>query len=79
MPVNELPDGYEYIGNLSKEAAYTTGLAGCKVYANTNLDSLSDVYTYQECGTPVSEDTVDSRLRQRAYVQWVLDEPSGIN
>ena len=33
MPVDELPDGYEYIGELAKEQANDTGLEGCKMYA----------------------------------------------
>ena len=35
MPVDELPEGYEYIGELSEEAANDTGLAGCSMYAET--------------------------------------------
>lgn len=33
MPKNELPEGYEYIGTLTKENAADTGLEGCKIYA----------------------------------------------
>ena len=71
MSVDELPDGYEYIGDLPEESANDTGLAGCKIYAVKELDSFPDFYLYQECGTPVSEDTVDNTLRQWAYVQWI--------
>ena len=74
MPVNELPEGYEYIGDLSEDAASDTGLAGCKMYAVKEKNSLEDFYLYQECGTPVSEDTVDTTQRQWAYVQWVVAE-----
>ena len=40
MPVNELPQGYTYLGELSKEQANGTGLEGCKMYAVTELDSI---------------------------------------
>lgn len=42
MPVNELPQGYTYLGELSKEQANGTGLEGCKMYAVTELDSIPD-------------------------------------
>ncbi len=71
MPVNELPEGYTYIGELPEEAENDTGLAGCKMYALTELDTLSDFYLFQECGTPISENTVDSTQREWAYVKWV--------
>lgn len=74
MPVNELPDGYEYIGVLSKDAANGTGLDGCKMYAVTDADSLRDFYLYQECGTPIGNNTVDSTKRQWAYVHWSIRE-----
>ena len=74
MPVNELPEGYEYIGDLSEDAANDTGLAGCKMYAVKEKNSFEDFYLYQECGTPISEDTVDTTQRQWAYVQWVVAE-----
>lgn len=74
MPVNELPDGYVYIGELTEDEAYNTGLAGCKMYADSEKESMSDFYLYQECGTPVSEDTVDTTQRQWAYVQWIILE-----
>lgn len=73
MPVDELPEGYEYVGTLSEEAANGTGLEGCEIYANLRLDSLNDVYLYQECGTPIGDNTVDTTKLQWAYVQWVLD------
>ena len=74
LPVNELPDGYEYIGNLTEEQANDTGLAGCGMYAVTERDSLSDIYVYQECGTPIGENTLDSTKLQWAYVQWIVSE-----
>lgn len=69
MPVDALPEGYEYIGELSEEAANDTGLAGCSMYAETE-SGFADFYLYQECGTPVSEDTVDNFRLQWAYVRW---------
>jgi hypothetical protein len=74
MPVDELPDGYEFVGNLSKEAANDTGLEGCKMYAVKETDSLPDFYLYQECGTPIDENTVDSTRLQWAYVQWIVSD-----
>ena len=71
MPVNELPQGYTYLGELSKEQANGTGLEGCKMYAVTELDSIPDFYLYQECGTPIDDNTVDSEKIQWAYVQWI--------
>ena len=70
MPVNELPQGYTYLGELSKEQANGTGLEGCKMYAVTELNSIPDFYLYQECGTPIDDNTVDSEKIQWAYVQW---------
>lgn len=71
MPVDELPDGYAYLGELSEEDANDTGLGGCKMYAVPEKDSFTDFYLYQECGTPIDENTVDLKQRQWAYVQWV--------
>ncbi|MDE6318155.1 MAG: hypothetical protein K2M22_00260 [Lachnospiraceae bacterium] len=72
MPVNELPDGYKYIGELTEEQANDTGLAGCQMYAVMERDSISDIYVYQECGTPIDENTLDSTKLQWAYVQWIV-------
>ena len=74
MPVNELPEGYEYIGVLSEHAANGTGLEGCKMYAIKEKDSFRDFYLYQECGTPIGNNTVDTTKRQWAYVRWSLRE-----
>lgn len=74
MPVSELPEGYEYIGILSKDAANGTGLEGCKMYAIIEKDSFLDFYLYQECGTPISNNTVDTTKRQWAYVRWSVQE-----
>lgn len=77
MPEDSLPDGYVYVGELSDEAANDTGLNGCKYYANPDVPDI--VYVYQECGTPVSRDTVDTMRRQWAYVQWVAENVSTVD
>ena len=41
MPISELPEGYEYIGVLSEDAANGTGLEGCKMYALKENELLS--------------------------------------
>ncbi len=64
MPVNELPDGYEYIVELAEEQANDTGLAGGKMYAIIERDSLSDFYVYQECGTPIDESTIQKKCQK---------------
>ena len=74
LPVNELPDGYEYIGDLTEEQANDTGLTGCGMYAVTERDHPSDIYVYQECGTHIDEKTLDSTKLQCAYVQWIVSE-----
>ena len=74
MPVSELPEGYEYIGELPENAANGTGLEGCKMYAMKEMDSLRDFYLYQECGTPIGNNTVDTTKRQWAYVHWQVKE-----
>ena len=74
IPVNVLPEGYEYIGVLPEDAANDTGLEGCKMYAIKEMDSFCDFYLYQECGTPVGPNTVDTTKRQWAYVRWELKE-----
>lgn len=73
-PIDELPDGYAYIGDLSEEDTNDTGLAGCKMYAIKELNSLSDFYLYQKCAIPIDENTVDSTQQQWMYMQWVLSE-----
>ncbi len=71
MPVDELPEGFTYMGELTEKQANGTGLEGCKMYALIELDSIPDFYLYQECGTPIDENTVDSEKTQWAYVQWI--------
>lgn len=73
MPISELPDDFECMGEITEEEANGTGLQGCKYYANKYLSSFVEFYVYQECGTPVDENAVDSTKRQWAYVKWVRE------
>lgn len=73
MPISELSDDFECMGEITEEEANDTGLQGCKYYANKYLNSFDEFYVYQECGTPVDENTVDSTKRQWAYVKWVRE------
>lgn len=76
MPESELPYGYEYAGTLSDEQANDTGLAGCEYYADpSDGDSF---YVFQECGTPISINTVDTTQRQWAYVRWIREETDAV-
>ncbi len=70
MPVKELPEGYALAGELTAREANDTGLKGCEYYTS---DSDSSIYVYQECGTPISADTVDNTRRQWAYKQWICE------
>ncbi len=70
-PVSSLPYGYEYAGKLTPEQAGNTGLRGVKYF--TYPSRTEDFYTYQECGTLVDLDRVDSTQRQWAYVRWVQE------
>ena len=69
MPVSELPRGYGRKGALSQEQAYNTELAGAEYFVNP--EEPDDFYVYQECGTPIGPNLVDTELRQWAYVRWV--------
>lgn len=73
MSIAELPEDYECIGELTDTEANDTGLAGCKYYANKYISSFDEFYVYQECGTPIDENTVDNTQRQWAYVKWVRE------
>lgn len=72
--VSELPEGYEYVGDLSEDEANNTGLAGCKMYAVKEKDSFHEFYLYQECKAPINENTADSTQLQWAYTQWIVSE-----
>ena len=73
MPMNELPDQFECMGEITDQEANGTGLQGCKYYANRYMNSFDEFYVYQECGTPINENQVDSIQRQWAYVKWVRE------
>ena len=74
MPVEELPEEYHYLRDLTEKEANDTGLAGCAIYVNPQDEDMSEIYLYQECGTPIDEHTVDNTQRQWAYVQWSVVE-----
>ena len=69
VPVSDLPQGYRRKGALSEEEAYNTELAGEEYFVNP--DEPDDFYVYQECGTPIGPNIVDTEQRQRAYVRWI--------
>lgn len=71
MPIAELPDNFEYMGEITSDEANDTGLEGCKYYANKYISSFDTFYVYQECGTPIDKNTLDNTQRQWAYVKWV--------
>ncbi len=70
MPISSLPYGYQSAGKVTDEQANNTGLEGMEYFVHPS--ETEDFYTYQECGTPISIDTVDSTKRQWAYVRWIL-------
>lgn len=47
MTVSELPLGYEYIGDLPREASNDTGLEGCKMYAIKRVWHIAYLYFFQ--------------------------------
>ena len=69
MPVSSLPYGYQSAGKLTGEQANNTGLEGTEYFVHPS--GAEDFYTYQECGTPIDLNTVDSEKRQWAYVRWI--------
>ena len=73
IPISELPDNFEYMGEITEEQANNTDLQGCKYYANKYISSFDEFYVYQECGTPVDENIVDTTKHQWAYVKWVRE------
>ena len=75
LPVNELPDGFVCMGELTEEEANDTGLQGHLYYADQNSESVDEIYVFQECGTPVGYmNIVDTTKRQWAYVNWATEE-----
>ena len=77
MPVSYLPYGYQSAGKLTGEQANNTGLEGIEYFIHPS--KAEDFYTYQECGTPISIDTVDSTKRQWAYVRWIQDGNNAVD
>ena len=77
MPVSSLPYGYQAAGKLTSEQANNTGLEGIEYFIHPS--KAEDFYTYQECGTPISIDTVDSTKRQWAYVRWIQDGNNAVD
>lgn len=69
MPVSNLPYGYQSAGKLTEEQANNTGLEGIEYFIHPS--KTEDFYTYQECGTPIDLNTVDSEQRQWAYMRWI--------
>ena len=76
MPVSRLPYGYTFAGTLTAEQAYNTGMEGLSYF--THPGSTDDFYVYQECGTPIDINTVDSTQLQWAYVRWIQVNNDGI-
>ena len=57
IPVEELPEEYHYLRDLMEKEVNDTGLAGCAIYVNPQDEDMSEIYLYQECGTPIDEHT----------------------
>ena len=76
MPVSSLPYGYQSAGKLTSEQANNTGLEGIEYFVHPS--ETEDFYTYQECGTPIDLNTVDSEQRQWAYMRWIPVENDGV-
>lgn len=72
--VNQLPEGYEYGGELTDEQLKYADIDGTEYYFDKRKEALYDFYVYQECGTPMSDDALDNTARQWAYVKWSLRE-----
>ena len=77
MPVSSLPYGYRSAGKLTAEQANNTELEGIEYF--THPSKTEDFYTWQECGTPIALDTVDSEQRQWAYVRWIRVESDAVD
>ena len=76
MPVSYLPYGYQSAGKLTREQANNTGLEGIEYFVHPS--ETEDFYTYQECGTPIDLNTVDSEQRQWAYMRWIQVKDDGV-
>lgn len=69
MSESSLPYGYQSAGKLTEEQANNTGLEGIEYFIHPS--GAEDFYTYQECGTPIDLNTVDSEQRRWAYMRWI--------
>lgn len=76
MPVSYLPYGYQSAGKLTREQANNTGLEGIEYFVHPS--ETEDFYAYQECGTPIDLNTVDSEQRQWAYMRWIQVKDDGV-
>lgn len=72
-PVTHLPYGYIRAGLVTKEQSGDTNLQGHDyfIHEGDDPDAPEDLYVWQECGTAVAVDLVDSTQRQWAYVRWL--------
>ena len=72
-PVTHLPYGYIRAGLVTKEQSGDTNLQGHDyfIHEGDDPDAPEDLYVWQECGTAVAVDLVDSTQRQWAYVRWI--------
>lgn len=69
MPVETLPYGYEYAGSLRADQVSYPYMEGKDYYTVPGDHNM--IYVYQECGTPIDDNTVDNTKRQQAYIQWI--------
>ena len=72
-PVTHLPYGYIRAGLVTKEQSGDTNLQGHDyfIHEGDDPDMPEDLYVWQECGTAVAVNLVDSTQRQWAYVRWI--------
>lgn len=58
---------------MTKEQSGDTNLQGHDyfIHEGDDPDAPEDLYVWQECGTAVAVDLVDSTQRQWAYVRWI--------
>ena len=71
--MTHLPYGYIRAGLVTKEQSGDTNLQGHDyfIHEGDDPDMPEDLYVWQECGTAVAVDLVDSTQRQWAYVRWI--------
>lgn len=70
--LSELPEGYVCAGELTQEQLESADILGETYYVPEDEEEPTHFFVYQECGTPVSDEEVDSSQRQWAYVKWSL-------